>query len=115
MENRHQVIIDTEKCIGCGLCKKDCVGFDIDIVDDSYNEESWTFSQKEWWNINKITTDEKTQAVKDAQTMMKDTAAADTTLLMQAQNRAKLLIENYINQIGKLNKTNYTINWIDVE
>lgn len=37
MENtktkQHQVIIDTEKCIGCGLCKKDCVGFDLDIVD----------------------------------------------------------------------------------
>lgn len=33
MEKKHQVIIDTEKCIGCGLCKKDCVGFDIDIVD----------------------------------------------------------------------------------
>ena len=32
MENKHQVIIDSEKCIGCGLCKKDCVGFDIDIV-----------------------------------------------------------------------------------
>lgn len=31
MANNHQVIIDTEKCIGCGLCKKDCVGFDIDI------------------------------------------------------------------------------------
>lgn len=29
----HKVIIDKEKCIGCGLCKKDCVGFDIDLVD----------------------------------------------------------------------------------
>ena len=32
MGNEHKVIIDSEKCIGCGLCKKDCVGFDIDIV-----------------------------------------------------------------------------------
>ena len=88
---------------------------DIDIVDESYNEDSWTFSQKEWWNTNKITTEDKTQAIKDAQTMMKETAAADTTLLMQAQNRAKLLIENYINQIGKLNKTDYSIIWLDVE
>lgn len=30
---KHQVIIDSEKCVGCGLCKKDCVAFDIDIVD----------------------------------------------------------------------------------
>lgn len=28
----HQVLIDNEKCIGCGLCKKDCVGFDIEII-----------------------------------------------------------------------------------
>lgn len=33
MEKKHQVIIDKDKCVGCGLCKKDCVGFDIDIVD----------------------------------------------------------------------------------
>lgn len=26
-----KVIIDKEKCIGCGLCAKDCVGFDITI------------------------------------------------------------------------------------
>lgn len=31
VEKNHQVIIDKEKCIGCGLCKKDCVGFDIDV------------------------------------------------------------------------------------
>lgn len=33
MEKKHQVVIDTEKCIGCGLCKKDCVGCDIELVD----------------------------------------------------------------------------------
>ena len=33
MAKKHQVVIDSEKCIGCGLCKKDCVGFDIEIVD----------------------------------------------------------------------------------
>lgn len=33
MIKNHQVVIDSEKCVGCGLCKKDCVGFDIDIVD----------------------------------------------------------------------------------
>lgn len=30
---KHQVLIDNDKCIGCGLCQKDCVGFDISVVD----------------------------------------------------------------------------------
>lgn len=34
MGSSHQVVIDSDKCIGCGLCKKDCVGFDIDIVNN---------------------------------------------------------------------------------
>ena len=29
-----KVIIDKRKCIGCGLCVKDCVGFDIVLEDD---------------------------------------------------------------------------------
>lgn len=31
-KTKQQVIINKEKCVGCGLCKKDCVGSDIDIV-----------------------------------------------------------------------------------
>lgn len=30
---KHQVLIDSDKCVGCGLCQKDCVGCDIEIVD----------------------------------------------------------------------------------
>lgn len=29
----HQVIIDTDKCIGCGLCRKDCVSTNFEIED----------------------------------------------------------------------------------
>lgn len=31
-ERKHEVIVDADKCIGCGLCAKDCVGCDINIV-----------------------------------------------------------------------------------
>ncbi len=30
---KHEVIIDKDKCFGCGLCAKDCVSFDIEIMD----------------------------------------------------------------------------------
>lgn len=28
----HQVVVDSEKCTGCGLCKSDCVSNDIEIL-----------------------------------------------------------------------------------
>lgn len=31
MANKHKVVVDKEKCIGCGLCVKDCVGGIIKI------------------------------------------------------------------------------------
>lgn len=31
---KHEVIINKEKCIGCGLCVKDCVSFDIELKDE---------------------------------------------------------------------------------
>lgn len=32
-EREHQVVVDKNLCIGCGLCAKDCVGCDIEIVE----------------------------------------------------------------------------------
>lgn len=29
----YKIIVDSEKCIGCGLCKEDCVAFDIEVTD----------------------------------------------------------------------------------
>ena len=31
--NQHHIKIDREKCIGCGLCEKDCVAHNIALED----------------------------------------------------------------------------------
>ncbi len=33
MEKNHEIIIDDGKCIGCGLCNKDCVSGAIEVID----------------------------------------------------------------------------------
>lgn len=33
MKSDHKVIISTEKCIGCGLCEKDCPTYNIKVID----------------------------------------------------------------------------------
>ena len=86
-----------------------------DIVDESYTDASWTFSDNDFFNFNQITPEEKSQAMAIAQDNMEATVASDTALLNQAQNRARILIENYINQLGKLTNKNYTITWKEVE
>lgn len=88
---------------------------EYDIDDSSYTPDSWIFSEKEFWNINKIEPGELDKEVENAQLKMVEVASSDSTLLLQAQNRAKLLIENYINQMGKIANIEYTIKWIDVE
>jgi len=35
--DKHKVIVDTDKCIGCGLCEKDCVGLAIKVCEGKAN------------------------------------------------------------------------------
>lgn len=42
---------------------------------------------------------------------MKKSVESNSALLLNAQNRAKNLIENYINKMGELSGVSYTIQW----
>ena len=64
--------------------------------------------------FNKITTEEKTEALSSAQQNMKETAQKDTSLLAQAKEHAKLILQGYINNLGEEFNEEYTIKWVDV-
>ena len=51
--------------------------------------------------FTKITTEEKTEALSSAQQNMKETAQKDTSLLAQAKEHAKLILQGYINNLGE--------------
>ena len=64
--------------------------------------------------FTKITTEEKTEALSSAQQNMKETAQKDTSLLAQAKEHAKLILQGYINNLGEEFNEDYTIKWVDV-
>ena len=47
----------------------------------------------------------------EAQKKLEETAAADKTLLAEAQQRTQILLEDYIKNIGNIVGKEYTINW----
>lgn len=64
--------------------------------------------------FTKITTEEKTEALSSAQQNMKETAQKDTSLLAQAKEHAKLILQGYINNLGEEFNEEYTIKWVNV-
>ncbi|MDY2510465.1 MAG: DUF4230 domain-containing protein [Ruminococcus callidus] len=82
----------------------------IDIDEDSLNEASYIYSE-DGWNANTITADDQTLAIKEAQENMKNTVLSDSNLLVNAQDRAKKLIENYINQLQSVSDKKFTVKW----
>lgn len=75
------------------------------------NEEGYILSTDGVMNKNKITADEQTKAVAQAQEDMAASVKKNTALLASAQERAKKLIANYIEQIGSATGVAYTLTW----
>ena len=59
-----------------------------------------------------ITAEDEMQAFQEAQNKMKDSASADQALLGEAQQRAQLLLSDYVNNIGEAAGKKYSIQWI---
>ena len=62
-----------------------------------------------------VKAEDLTEAFAYAQAKMELTAMNDAALLAQAQQRAQKLLEDYVNNIGKVTDTQYTIEWVYVD
>lgn len=71
----------------------------VEVKDDTFNEDSYITNEDDGLRGNKITADDQTAAISDAQNTMKETVTANKTLFVDARERVKTLIENYIKQI----------------
>lgn len=83
----------------------------VAIVPDSWSEKTQIYSQDSFFNSNKITSDDQTAAIDDAQKKMEEEVNANRALFVRAQNRAKKLIEEYVEQIEHLTGKTYSIVW----
>lgn len=84
---------------------------DIDIRENDLNEESYIKSA-DGWIKNKITADDQTAAINSAQIEMSESVKSNKSLLLNAQDRAQELIENYIKKLGEISNIEYQIKWI---
>lgn len=84
------------------------------VLDVDFDENSiQTISERGVFNFESTQVD--VEAFNEAQKDMAQTAANDEGMLNQAQERAKTLIENYLQKCGKAIGKTYTIEWIEVE
>lgn len=65
------------------------------------------------WFTN-ITTEEKTEALGEAQNSMEEAAEQDESIKFQARERARDMLESYVVNVGDLLGEEYTISWVDV-
>ena len=83
----------------------------IDIDEENLNKTSYYSDEDRWWNKNKITANDQTKAINNAQENMRKTVENDKALLLKAQERGQKLIENYIKNIGEISNKEYQIKW----
>lgn len=82
-----------------------------EVDEDSLTSDSFIVDAKS----ADITAEDQTYAFAQAQEDLWNTAASDTTLLSQAQERTKQLLEDYVQNIGDAFGIKYTINWVYVD
>lgn len=63
----------------------------------------------------KITAEDEREAFEEAQKDMEETARSDKTLLAAAQQRAQVLLEDYVKNVGRAAGKEYTVEWVYID
>lgn len=89
---------------------------DIQVDSSSYSAGSVIVEDEDWYRrSNEITADDMTGAIYQSNEAVKADILSDNMVMLQAEDRAKELIENYVNQLASLSGKDYTINWVYTE
>lgn len=88
---------------------------DAEILNVDLDENSMSEPLTDTGFMTKITKEEETAALAEAQNNMEETAQENTALLVQAKERAKNLIEGYVKNVGEQIGEEYTVEWVEAE
>lgn len=86
---------------------------DAEILNVDLDEQSMSEPLTDTGLFTDITKEEETAALAEAQNNMKETAQANSALLVQAKERAKNLLEGYVKNVGDQFGEEYTVKWVD--
>lgn len=87
------------------------VVLDATVNKESLTSESFYFDPK----AKKPSPEEQTEAFRQAQNNMKETAEKNPVLMLNAQANAKELLKNYVNSVGEAVGIEYKIEWKTIE
>ena len=88
---------------------------DAEILSVDLDEDSMGEPLTDTGFMTKITKEEETEALAEAQNHMEETARENGNLLNQAKERAKSLIEGYVKNVGEQIGKEYTVEWVEAE
>ena len=86
---------------------------DAEILSVDLDEDSMSEPLTDTGFMTKITKEEETEALAEAQNHMEETAKGNGNLLNQAKERAKSLIEGYVKNVGEQIGKEYTVEWAE--
>lgn len=86
-----------------------------EILNVDLDEDSMGTPLTDTGFMTEITKEEETAALAEAQDNMEETARQNGALLIQAKERAKNLIQGYVQNVGEQIGEEYTIEWAEIE
>lgn len=80
-------------------------------IDETSLSEDTFYTEQTGLGAEKVTAQDQTDAFEKAQQTMLEEAQKDESLLLQAQERARTLLLNYVNNIADTIGTEYEVRW----
>ena len=88
---------------------------DYGLGETDGNKINFISSDDSWFNKNPIEPEEEQALLEEGQQEMIEQAEQNEQLMQQAEDRAKELIENYIERLGDFTGKEYEIEWKTIE